>query len=303
MNQPLQYSIVIPVYNRERFIERAVKSVLNQSVSDLEVICVNNGSTDGTLALLRKMAGEDDRVIVLDQENKGRCAARNLGLDHAAGEWICFLDSDDFYYPIHLETFDGAQRQQPEALAFASTLVHNHALTDQNQTNRLDGQFLELSHFIRANPISLIQLCVHKSLVSQLRFHEDDLPMAEDWLYIREIALQKPIWKFNQETVEVGEHDERSMNTMDLERIAYYNIKTSELFTQRNTLDQRTQSQVLGRGYMLATHIYLQANNKAKAARSLIAAMRHPFNWLRYSWLWAVIKLILPSSLIQNESK
>ncbi len=294
MSAQPKYSIIIPVHNREKFIERSVRSVLNQSFPNLEVLCVNNGSTDQTWPILERLAKEDQRVRIFDQTNKGRCAARNRGLDEAKGEWICFLDSDDFYYSHHLASFEGQRALKKEALAFASTLVHNHSLTDKNQTNRLSDQWLTLNHFVRTNPISLIQLCLHRSIAAELRFHEEDLPMAEDWLFVRELALKTSIWKFDEKTVEVGEHDGRSMNTMDLERIARYNIKSSELFASRNELDKSMEQKILSEGYLLGAHIFLKAGNRASAKKALSRSLRYPNSWKRYSLTWAILKFLLP---------
>lgn len=88
-------SIIIPCYNVEKYIEECLESVCNDRDADLEVICVNDGSTDGTLDILEQWKQKDARVIVINQENKGVSVARNQGLHIAKGEFIYFLDSDD----------------------------------------------------------------------------------------------------------------------------------------------------------------------------------------------------------------
>lgn len=96
-------SIVIPVYNTEKFLVRCLNSVLCQSVPDVEIICVNDGSTDGSLAILQEYAAKDNRIKVISQENKGQSAARNRALRAVNGEYVFFLDSDDF---IHSQTLE-----------------------------------------------------------------------------------------------------------------------------------------------------------------------------------------------------
>lgn len=88
-------SVIIPVYNKENYLEASMRSVLNQPFHDLEVIAVNDGSTDGSLAILRHLGEEDDRIRVIDIPNGGVSNARNIGLRCAEGEWIQFLDADD----------------------------------------------------------------------------------------------------------------------------------------------------------------------------------------------------------------
>ena len=92
-------SIVIPIYNGERFLRPCLDSILSQSVRELEVICVNDGSKDGTQSILEEYAAKDPRVVVLQQENQGIAAARNSGMDRATGEYLWFFDGDDVMQP------------------------------------------------------------------------------------------------------------------------------------------------------------------------------------------------------------
>ena len=303
MSNPPKYSIIIPVYNREGFIERAVRSVLDQSCADLEVLCINNGSTDQTWKILEALAAEDPRVRIFNQENKGRCAARNRGLEQAQGAWICFLDSDDFYYSHHLEAFNEEMSKHGDAKALASTLVHRNHLTEKNRVNTLSDTFLNLDHFITSNPISLIQLCIHASVAKKLRFCVPDLPIAEDWLFVRELVLQVPIWKFHSPSVEVGEHNDRSMKTTDLERIARCNIHSSELFVERNALPSRVREAILSNGYLLGSHILLQARMAAPAWAALKRSVKYRGTLGRFSFYRAVLKLMLQPLLRMSPNK
>ena len=96
-------SVIIPVYNAEKYLRGCMDSVLGQSLRELEVICVDDGSTDGSAAILKEYAEKDSRVRVLHQENKGAGAARNLGIDAARGEYAAFIDADDSLCPDSLE--------------------------------------------------------------------------------------------------------------------------------------------------------------------------------------------------------
>lgn len=90
-------SIIMPVYNAESHLEETLVSALGQSIKDFELICVDDGSTDDSVAILRRFEKEDGRVRVLSQENSGAGPARNAGLEAARGSYIAFLDSDDLY--------------------------------------------------------------------------------------------------------------------------------------------------------------------------------------------------------------
>lgn len=95
MNSP-EISVIVPVYNTEPYVREAVCSVLQQSFRDIEVILIDDGSTDGSLAVLRQLAAEDDRIVLLTQPNAGLAATRNVGLEKARGCYVYFMDSDDW---------------------------------------------------------------------------------------------------------------------------------------------------------------------------------------------------------------
>jgi len=100
-------SIIVPAYNSSTTIERCVKSVINQSFQDWELIIVDNGSTDNTADVMIPLSHCDNRIILLKENNKGVSNARNKGLDAAKGEYICFVDSDDTVEPDYLEQLAG----------------------------------------------------------------------------------------------------------------------------------------------------------------------------------------------------
>ena len=89
-------SVIIPVYNVEKYLRQCLDSVVNQTLKDIEIICVDDGSTDNSLAILEEYAANDDRFIILEQKNQGAGAARNKGLEVAKGEFVHFMDSDDW---------------------------------------------------------------------------------------------------------------------------------------------------------------------------------------------------------------
>ena len=104
MNTPI-ISIIIPVYNVENYIRECLDSLLQQDLSACEVLCVNDGSTDGSLAILREyQATYPEFIKVYTQTNQGQAAARNKALDEAKGEFVVFLDSDDYYLPNAIAT-------------------------------------------------------------------------------------------------------------------------------------------------------------------------------------------------------
>ena len=106
-------SVIIPLYNKEVIIKRTVMSVLSQSFQDYELIIVNDGSTDGSMDVVRSI--HDDRIIIVEQENGGPSKARNAGVVNSHGEWILFLDADDELLPGALGVFARCITEHPEA--------------------------------------------------------------------------------------------------------------------------------------------------------------------------------------------
>lgn len=98
-------SVIIPVYNVEKYIERCVDSVLNQTFQDYEVLLIDDGSTDNSGKICDKYSLKDSRIKVFHKENGGVSSARNLGIDSAKGEWICFIDGDDWVKENYLRVF------------------------------------------------------------------------------------------------------------------------------------------------------------------------------------------------------
>lgn len=94
----------MPVYNCEKYLVQCLDSVISQSLTDIEIICVDDGSTDGSAAILEEYAGRDERIRVIAQVNSGAGAARNTGLEAASGEYVLFLDGDDMLLPGSLES-------------------------------------------------------------------------------------------------------------------------------------------------------------------------------------------------------
>lgn len=94
-NNSPKLSVIIPIYNVEDYVEECLESIVKQSYNDLEIICINDGSTDNSRAVVEKCAKKDSRVTVINQKNAGVSEARNNGIDHASGEYITFVDPDD----------------------------------------------------------------------------------------------------------------------------------------------------------------------------------------------------------------
>lgn len=127
-------SVVIPLYNKAPYIARALKSVLTQTFQDFEVIVVDDGSTDDGAEVVREL--RNPRIRLIQQENRGVSAARNRGIEEALAELVAFLDADDEWLPMFLETIIRLRRMFPDAGAYATAVCTAHNSTIKHHRYR-----------------------------------------------------------------------------------------------------------------------------------------------------------------------
>lgn len=133
-------SVIIPVYNVEKYLNECLDSVVNQTFSDIEIICVNDGSTDGSLSVLKEYSSHDSRLKIISQENRGLSAARNAGLKVAKGNYIYFLDSDDY---IELDALQELYTQVTEK--DLDMLLFKTCCFDDNSKEKFKENYFEMN--------------------------------------------------------------------------------------------------------------------------------------------------------------
>ena len=117
MQEEVKISIIIPVYNVEKYLHECLDSIINQTFKDLEIICVDDGSTDKSSEILEEYEQKDKRFTVISQPNKGVSAARNRGMQQAKGKYIMFVDSDDYVHPRFYELLLQALKEEGADIA------------------------------------------------------------------------------------------------------------------------------------------------------------------------------------------
>ena len=123
MSKPAKVSIIIPVYNVEDYLPKCLESCTKQTLYDIEIICIDDGSTDSSMHILQAFAETDPRIQVISQENAGLASARNAGLKVANGQWIMFLDSDDFLAEKACEcVWLESQHEETDVVIFGSEI-------------------------------------------------------------------------------------------------------------------------------------------------------------------------------------
>ena len=185
-----EISVIIPVYNVEKYLRSCLDSVFNQTFADYEVICVNDGSTDTSLKILQAYQKKDSRMRVISQDNQGLSAARNAGVAAACGTYVYFLDSDDSIHPQTLAClYDLITKHE------ADMVVHQHKRVKQVPTvfEPVDSRFVPVR--VTSDPLFLlgdkgrfpisVHACVKlykKSLIADMAFipgiYFEDFPYA-----------------------------------------------------------------------------------------------------------------------------
>ncbi len=122
----IKVSIVMPVYNAQEYLSEALDSLLGQTLKEVEIICVDDGSTDDSYDILQGYAEKDSRIIIIKQQNQYAGMARNRGISIARGEYLCFLDADDCFKPDMLEkAYECGERQQADVVVFGVGCFHD----------------------------------------------------------------------------------------------------------------------------------------------------------------------------------
>ena len=181
-------SVIIPVYNVEKYLRQCLDSVTAQTLSDIEIICVNDSSTDGSLSILEEYAEKDDRIRVVTQKNGGAGAARNRGLSMASGKYLSFLDSDDFFEPDMLElAYRKAEEDRADFVVFNS----NQYYTDKEK-------FVEVAWTLRVKEIPPYTPFSHRQMTDNI--FKVFVGWAWDKLYNREFVMKNHLLFQEQRT-------------------------------------------------------------------------------------------------------
>jgi len=186
------FTIIIPCFNGQDFIMRSVKSVLDQSFHDFELIVVNDGSTDNSLTIIKSLGNQDSRIsIVHHKKNRGLSAARNSGLDRAGGQYVTFLDCDDSWPKEKLKTYAYILQQGHDLVYSAYDVIDNN----NNKTIRSVKVPPTLSYddLMYSNYIPVSSAAYNFEKIPHIRFKS--LQMSEDWVFWLEAIryLNKPI--------------------------------------------------------------------------------------------------------------
>lgn len=202
-------SVIVPIYNNEKYIERCLSSILNQTYRNLEIILVNDGSTDSSCEICESFREKDSRIKLINIENAGVSNARNVGLDNCTGEYVAFVDSDDFLHPQMYEIMMKANNDKYQMV------VCNFKEGDDEEINcdkliKVKSKILNFKKILKDSYykerkvyISVWNKIIKRSLIGDHRFNikmrygEDHIFMNYLYYYSKEVLIiDEPLYYY-----------------------------------------------------------------------------------------------------------
>lgn len=292
-------SIVIPVYNRADLVVRAIRSVLNQTLVDFEIVVVDDGSTDNTATAVESI--DDKRIRLVRKSNGGVSSARNTGIQNARSELIAFLDSDDEWDSAFLETILRLRRNYPQCSAFATRYIFRSE-EGQSETPTLYGlpkgedwegvlkNYFEMA--VRSRPpICTSAVAVTKQALHDVGGFPTEVTVGEDLITWARIAAgssiaysSRPLVTYWHETFDFAQRRRRPDAST---------LVADELKRLRKTApaDLRPSlRQYLGLWHKIRAWQYLNLGERGPAFRETLRGLRYcPTNWKLYGYLLVAI--------------
>jgi glycosyltransferase involved in cell wall biosynthesis len=269
MNAPL-VSVVIPTYNYSQYIVDAVEAALAQTYSNLEVIVVDDGSTDDTQEKLRPYFG---RIKYVFQRNQGAAAARNTGIQHASGEWIAFLDADDLWHPqkteVQLRSIEGMND-----VDFVAATVCDEFLDKLPEGASV--QRLNVVDFLVNTLVGSPSVLVRRRCINEVGCFDASLRDAEDrdmWLRIaarfKVVKVDSPCWIYRPHPDSTSRHARRMYR-------AYRTVLTK--FFRDHPLYRPLQARAWSFLYLDSATAYIEEGRRLRAIGFLLQSLWYNFS-------------------------
>lgn len=235
-------SVIVPVYNTEQYLDRCIQSILAQTYTDFELLLIDDGSADSSGAICDKYAEQDSRVRVFHKENGGVSSARNMGLDNAKGEWIAFVDSDDWVLDSYLYNLVSHSHNVDLVISYAEYLYSNgerkkEEYASRMVSNEIDVLFTENDLSWHTSPWAKL---FNKKFCDQLRFIEG-MHIGEDLVFLYTYILKCDKIYVSNDTdyiyfVESQNSLTKRVNQLKNEFLSYVNVRdiVDKLIKEKN---------------------------------------------------------------------
>lgn len=204
-----RFSVIMPLFNKERYVKKAIESVFTQTYRDFELIIIDDGSTDNSLDVVKEVKSQEPRaksVCVISQQNAGVAAARNNGVAASKGEYVCFLDADDWWEPTYMEEMDRLIQEYPDAGLYATNYIYYKPGNTRVWLDFMTG-YLDYAHAYLIQPAMPVwtgAACMPRKVFDEMGGFPTGIKLGEDFLLWAKTALhykvafcEKPLAYYN----------------------------------------------------------------------------------------------------------
>lgn len=300
MNASPLFTIIIPTFNRAKLLRIAINSVLDQQYKNWELIIVDDGSTDDTKKVVQSFIGLHDNIQYFFQENKERSVARNLGIEKAKGQYLCFLDDDDYFLPNHLWVIQEEINIQKDPVAIFRTGM----ITKQGDKNTYSPFYNPRTDknpvlFFLNNMVGMHTLAFHKDILQETKFDPRWFHFQDTHLLIR-CLLKFQIHQIeNYTAVYMRYPDMGSLKIFTMEnaeaRTENNVAAIKDLFKQTNAeiykyVPQSLEKRLVAQKYLGHANGALYMKNKVLAKKLFFRSLEYGSNT---QLLWQRIKFLL----------
>lgn len=253
---------------------KAIQSVLDQTFEDWELIIVDDGSTDNTKDLVSSY--NDPRIRYIYQQNAERSAARNKGIENAKGDYICFLDSDDYFLSIRLKNLNDCIFNSIEKIGLFFTNISFNLNGEILKKELMAFQGKDIFNYLAESVIFSQQVCVHKSILSLYKFNPDFFIGEDLELWFRIASEFSFIQCTNDYSIVVSDHEDRSVN------VKKFNSAREQLRSLKfsfksphpgNKVSKRKKREVLSNSYFNSAKYYMFNDQKLLAVLEILKAV------------------------------
>lgn len=298
-------SVIVPVYNVENYLNRCVDSIINQTHNNLELILVNDGSVDKSKNICDDYAIKDDRVVVIHKKNEGSSCARNAGLDMATGDYISFVDSDDFIEKETLEIMlDHLVKHNLKVVEFKA--INKLNVTTANGDFEIQDKITAIKRVIQDTTFSVWRRVYKATLIEDLRFipkiiHQDVFFTMDVLNKIEEIGyLRRKLYIYNTDNVSII-RSAYSLEkiTIGIRATEYVRKNIPKVPELKQALDDYVTYYYTDHYFLLSRNTHIDPNNAFR--KKLRKAVRDCINYKNYS-LRSLMVMILPYKIMEYVS-
>ena len=268
------FSIIIPTYNRAGLLKKAIQSILDQTFQNWELIIIDDGSEDNTQELGNSF--EDIRIRYFYQKNKERSAARNVGIQHAKGKYLCFLDDDDYFLSNHLEVLEQRIKEKNYPIAIFRTGMISKFKNKEIKESLFDSK--KVTHpipFFLNHMVGMHTLCFHRSILKKYKFDERWFHFQDTHLLIR-CLLKYSLYQISEHTAVYVRYPE--MGSLNIFRMENAEDRTEnnvnaikDLFEQSGDENTSSMFQQNIESYLISKKYLNHANGALFVGRKKLA--------------------------------